>query len=81
MIRQPGRLVLLGHPVAHSISPRFQNAALRAAGIPLRYELLDVAPEQLDEALAMLRSERAAGNVTRQMVCQRVAPNAQAPSR
>lgn len=25
-----GRLVLLGHPVAHSLSPRFQNAALAA---------------------------------------------------
>ena len=27
----PGRLVLLGHPVEHSLSPAFQNAALRAA--------------------------------------------------
>src|SRR5215218_7720514 len=37
----PGRLVLLGHPVSHSLSPRFQNAALQAAGIPLVYEALD----------------------------------------
>jgi shikimate dehydrogenase len=61
---RPGRLVLLGHPVAHSISPRFQNAALRAAGIPLRYEALDVAPEQLDAVLAELSRQNAAGNVT-----------------
>ena len=61
---QPARLVLLGHPVAHSISPRFQNAALRAAGIPLSYELLDVPPEQLAATLAVLALERAAGNVT-----------------
>ena len=27
--------MLLGHPVAHSLSPLFQNAALRAAGISL----------------------------------------------
>jgi shikimate dehydrogenase len=61
---RPDRLVLLGHPVAHSISPRFQNAALRAAGIPLRYEAVDVAPEQLDEVLADLARQNAAGNVT-----------------
>ena len=64
MKARPGRLVLLGHPVAHSISPRFQNAALRAAGIPLRYEAVDVAPEQLDEVLADLARQNAAGNVT-----------------
>jgi shikimate dehydrogenase len=60
----PPRLVLLGHPVAHSISPLFQNAALRAAGIPLTYSTLDVAPVDLDAVLAMLATERAAGNVT-----------------
>ncbi len=64
MIDAPSRLVLLGHPVAHSISPLFQNAALRAAGIPLVYETLDVPPERLDVTLAHLREERAAGNVT-----------------
>jgi shikimate dehydrogenase len=60
----PKRLVLLGHPVAHSISPRFQNAALRAAGIPLAYELVDVAPEALDKMIASLAMECGAGNVT-----------------
>lgn len=60
----PERLVLLGHPVAHSISPRFQNAALRAAGIALTYELLDVHPDALDETIASLAREHAAGNVT-----------------
>jgi shikimate dehydrogenase len=60
----PERLVLLGHPVAHSISPRFQNAALMAAGIPLRYELVDVAPEALDKMVASLALEHGAGNVT-----------------
>jgi shikimate dehydrogenase len=60
----PGRLVLLGHPVRHSLSPRFQNAALRAAGIPLTYEALDVLPDALGNVLNQLRSENAAGNVT-----------------
>ncbi|MDB4875390.1 MAG: Shikimate dehydrogenase [Gemmatimonadetes bacterium] len=63
-MRQPGRLVLLGHPVGHSLSPRIHNAALSDAGIPLRYEALDVEPRRFDETLEMLRAERAAGNVT-----------------
>lgn len=60
----PRRLVLLGHPVAHSLSPVFQNAALRAAGLPIEYAALDVPPEELPAVLAHLRSEGAAGNVT-----------------
>ena len=60
----PGRLVLLGHPVAHSLSPLFQNAALRQAGIPLEYEAVDVAPADLADTLGRLRSIAAAGNVT-----------------
>jgi len=60
----PGRLVLLGHPVAHSASPRFQNAALRAAGIPLLYEALDVPLDALDSTLDALAMVSAAGNVT-----------------
>jgi len=60
----PGRLVLLGHPVAHSLSPTFQNAALHAAGIPLSYEAIDVAPRDLRVLLRQLKSVAAAGNVT-----------------
>ena len=59
-----GQLVLLGHPVAHSLSPRFQNAALRAAGIPLTYRAVDVAPDALPGLLEALVEARAAGNVT-----------------
>jgi shikimate dehydrogenase len=59
-----GRLVLLGHPVAHSLSPRFQNAALRAAGVAARYDAQDVAPGDLDATLAALAADRAAGNIT-----------------
>jgi len=60
----PGRLVLVGHPVAHSLSPVMQNAALEAAGIPLKYESLDVLGEDLSRTFDILAAERAAGNVT-----------------
>ena len=62
--RLPTRLVLLGAPVAHSLSPRFQNAALRAAGIPLQYEALHVEPAAFATTFAALGREGAAGNVT-----------------
>lgn len=60
----PGRLVLLGHPVAHSLSPALQNAALRSAGIPLTYEAMDVTPATLATVAGLLRDAAAAGNVT-----------------
>jgi shikimate dehydrogenase len=61
---RPGRLVLLGHPVAHSLSPAFQNAALEAAGIQLAYEAVDVLPGRFEATLAALRAQSVAGNVT-----------------
>jgi shikimate dehydrogenase len=60
----PGRLVLLGHPVAQSLSPVFQTAALRAAGLDVPYHALDVADDALDDTLAALVERGAAGNVT-----------------
>ena len=63
-MREPGRLVLLGHPVSHSLSPVFQNAALIDAGLPLRYEAVDVEPAAFEAVLATLGAEGVAGNVT-----------------
>ena len=60
----PERLVLLGHPLGHSLSPLFQNAALRAAGIQATYTTLDVPRSALDDTIDALRRDRAAGNVT-----------------
>lgn len=60
----PRRLVLIGHPVAHSFSPTIQNAALRAALIPLEYTACDVASGELSTALHHLIIENSAGNVT-----------------
>jgi len=64
MKARPERLALLGHPLGHSLSPLMQNAALRAAGIPLTYEVLDVGRRALDATIESLRRTRAAGNVT-----------------
>jgi shikimate dehydrogenase len=57
-------LVLLGHPVAHSLSPRFQSAALRAAGLDVAYTALDVTADALKETVRQLIADGAAGNVT-----------------
>ena len=38
------RVVLIGHPVAHSLSGAMQQAAFDAVGIDARYELWDKAP-------------------------------------
>lgn len=64
MTEYPGRLVLLGNPVSHSLSPTFQNAALRAAKVPLVYEALEVGDRQLRALLRDLKKVSAAGNVT-----------------
>ena len=50
------RIALLGHPVSHSISPAFQQAALDACGIDARYEGWDTPPEDLRIAVERLRS-------------------------
>jgi shikimate dehydrogenase len=63
-VEYPGRLVLLGNPVSHSLSPTFQNAALRAAKIPLEYEALAVTKSELQPLLRDLRKVSGAGNVT-----------------
>jgi shikimate dehydrogenase len=58
-------VVLLGHPVAHSLSPTMQNAAFVAAGIDWAYVALDVPPERLGEAVHGLAAAGVAGaNVT-----------------
>ena len=44
-------VALLGHPVAHSLSPRMQNAAFAAAGLDWEYVLRDVLPKELEAAV------------------------------
>lgn len=66
MISSTTRLVaLLGHPVAHSLSPRLQNAAFAARGLDWAYVALDVPPESLEDAVRGLAALGFAGaNVT-----------------
>jgi shikimate dehydrogenase len=61
----PSRLVLLGSDVSRSLSPVLQQAALDAAGIPLSYRALNVAPADLDRMIDEIRRDGVAGNVTR----------------
>jgi len=60
----PTQLCLIGHPVAHSLSPVFQQAALDAAGFAVRYTARDTEPHALADTLRALANDRAAGNVT-----------------
>lgn len=64
MTALPGRVVLIGDPVSHSLSPVMQNAALRAARIPLTYEAVRVPHSDLAKLLKELREIGGAGNVT-----------------
>lgn len=58
-------VALLGHPVAHSLSPRMQNAAFAARGLDWTYVALDVEAERLGEAVRGLDALGFAGaNVT-----------------
>ena len=48
------RLGIFGDPVAHSFSPRMQNAALKSAGLKMQYAAFQIRPEELAEALRLL---------------------------
>lgn len=59
------RVVLLGHPVAHSLSGAMQQAAFDELGIDARYELQDRPPAELPAAVRELRGDDVLGaNVT-----------------
>ena len=55
------RVVLIGHPVAHSLSGAMQQAAFNAAGIDARYELWDRTPMALAAAIEELRADEVLG--------------------
>jgi shikimate dehydrogenase len=59
------RVVLIGHPVAHSLSGAMQQAAFDSLGIDARYELWDRPPIELADAIGALRGDTFLGaNVT-----------------
>lgn len=56
---------IIGFPVAHSLSPRMQQAAFDACGIAARYTLWETAPADLPARIASLRAPEMLGaNVT-----------------
>jgi shikimate dehydrogenase len=59
------RVVLIGHPVAHSLSGAMQQAAFDSLGIDATYELWDRTPMALADSIAELRGDDFLGaNVT-----------------
>src|SRR5512133_3484508 len=51
----PIRLGVFGDPVAHSLSPQMQNAALRTFGINMQYARFHIRANELRSALRFLR--------------------------
>lgn len=59
------RLILIGYPVEHSLSPRIHNQAFQKAGLDWRYELCPTKPEILASVMQRFRQDRlTGGNVT-----------------
>jgi len=54
-LEPPVRLGIFGDPVAHSLSPQMQNAALRACEIDMQYARFHVRANELRSALPFLR--------------------------
>ena len=60
-----GLVMLLGRHISYSASPSMQSAAFAALGLDHRYELADVAADELPSAVAALRKDDSLGaNVT-----------------
>src|SRR6266545_7149926 len=53
-LEPPVRLGVFGDPVAHSLSPQMQNAALRACKIDMQYARFHVRANELRSALHVL---------------------------
>ncbi|HEY9731431.1 MAG TPA: shikimate dehydrogenase [Drouetiella sp.] len=59
------RLALIGHPVAHSLSPQMHTAALKYCNLDGCYDLLDIKPENLDAEIERMKADGYTGfNVT-----------------
>jgi len=62
---QVKRFAVIGHPVAHSLSPRIHAAFGRQSGIALEYAAMDAPPELFDAIVAEFAAEGGLGaNVT-----------------
>jgi shikimate dehydrogenase len=54
-IDPPVRLGVFGDPVAHSLSPQMQNAALKTCKIDMEYARFQISPDELQSALDLIR--------------------------
>jgi shikimate dehydrogenase len=53
--KHPVRLAVFGDPVAHSLSPQLQNAALKACKIDMQYARFQIAANELREAFTLIK--------------------------
>ncbi len=60
-LRRARKFAVLGHPVAHSLSPQMHRANFAALHFPATYEKFEVAPEELGETLKRLQDEGFSG--------------------
>ena len=56
-VSPPIRLGALGDPVAQSFSPQMQNAALEACRLEMQYARLQIAPNELAQAIRLLQEK------------------------
>ncbi|MFQ5599526.1 MAG: shikimate dehydrogenase family protein [Candidatus Krumholzibacteriia bacterium] len=54
---------VIGHPVRHSLSPRFQGAALRSLGLDAVYLTFDVEPSELAACVRRMREHAVRGTL------------------
>jgi len=57
------KLGLIGYPVSHSLSPKIQNAALKACGLEGEYSLYPIAPDDMQALKSLLERVRS-GDMT-----------------
>ncbi len=55
-VSPPIRLGVFGDPIAHSLSPQMQNAALREVKSEMQYARFQIRPNELKEALNLIRT-------------------------
>ena len=55
---------VIGHPVAHSLSPQIHNAAFKALGIDAEYEKIDLPPSELPSFMGNFTKKYSGANVT-----------------
>ncbi|MEE9519189.1 MAG: shikimate dehydrogenase [bacterium] len=56
-----GRMLIIGHPLGHTLSPLMHNTAFQELGLPYYYEAEDVPPDGLAEAVGRFRAEGVVG--------------------